>query len=101
MAVGELCNKFVTALCGAAAFRATPPSCNKENHMATDTAISSPYRLHPTFEDLNSRLRREVLRLRIKAATGADAQALAGVQANLRALCDEFAAWRERHLEVI
>jgi hypothetical protein len=56
--------------------------------------------LPPTFEELLTKLRRELLRLRIKAATGADAQALYGVQSNLRAICDDFATWRERHQEV-
>jgi hypothetical protein len=71
---------------------------------ATTVSPAASYAMLPTFEDLHSRLCRELARLRVKGAclaiAGADPEALAGVQANLRALCDEFATWRESHQEV-
>jgi hypothetical protein len=71
---------------------------------ATTLSPAARYEPLPTFEDLQERLRRETARLHVKreclAIAGADARALDGVQANLRALCVDFAAWRERHQEV-
>ena len=68
-------------------------------------ATLSPYAMLPTFEDLHSRLRREVARLRVKGAylaiAGAHTRLLADVQANLLTLCADFAAWRDQHLEVM
>ncbi len=69
----------------------------------TTVTPAAPYAMPPTFEDLQERLRRETARVRVKRvcaiATGEKqaAQDLAGLHANLRALADDFAAWRARH----